>query len=101
MYVDSGTCWLEVKVPGPRDSTVKYRVPHEPCQQHTVDSGRDPDDLEAQAERVRRQEAEIAEQVEQQRASLDAAVVATPNRFQPAYIDPLGRSIRLGVRKKF
>lgn len=42
----------------------------------TVDSGRDPDDLEAQAERVRRQEAEIAEQVEQQRASLDAAVVA-------------------------
>ncbi len=26
---------------------------------------------------------------------------ATPNRFQPAYIDPLGRSIRLGVRKKF
>ena len=42
----------------------------------TVDSGRDPDDLEAQAERVRRQEAEIAEQVEQQRADLDAAVVA-------------------------
>lgn len=27
-YVDSGTCWLEVKVPGPRGSTVKYRVPH-------------------------------------------------------------------------
>lgn len=26
---------------------------------------------------------------------------ATPNRFQPAYINPLGRSIRLGVRKKF
>lgn len=42
----------------------------------TVDSGRDPDDLEAQAERVRRQEAEIAEQVEQQRSALDAAVVA-------------------------
>ncbi len=42
----------------------------------TVDSGRDPDDLEAQAERVRRQEAEIAEQVEQQRSDLDAAVVA-------------------------
>ena len=41
----------------------------------TVDSGRDPDDLEAQAERVRRQEAEIAEQVEQHRASLEAAVV--------------------------
>ncbi len=42
----------------------------------TVDSGRDPDDLEAQAERVRRQEAEIAEQLEQQRATLEAAVVA-------------------------
>ena len=40
----------------------------------TVDSGRDPDDLEAQAERVRRQEAEIAEQVEQHRQALDAAV---------------------------
>ncbi|WP_322966044.1 TonB-dependent receptor domain-containing protein [Sphingomonas fuzhouensis] len=25
----------------------------------------------------------------------------TPNRFQPAYIDPIGRSIRLGVRKLF
>ncbi|HSU03667.1 MAG TPA: AAA family ATPase, partial [Nocardioides sp.] len=42
----------------------------------TVDSGRDPDDLEAQAERVRRQEAEIAEQVQQHRADLEAAVVA-------------------------
>lgn len=42
----------------------------------TVDSGRDPDDLEAQAERVRRQEAEIAAQVEADRAALDAAVVA-------------------------
>ncbi len=42
----------------------------------TVDSGRDPDDLEAQAERVRRQEAEIAEQVEQHRTALEAAVVA-------------------------
>ncbi|PKH44223.1 condensin subunit Smc [Nocardioides alpinus] len=42
----------------------------------TVDSGRDPDDLEAQAERVRRQEAEIAEQVEQHRSALEAAVVA-------------------------
>jgi hypothetical protein len=26
---------------------------------------------------------------------------AIPNRFQQAYIDPLGRSIRLGVRKQF
>ena len=42
----------------------------------TVDSGRDPDDLEAQAERVRRQEAEIAAQVEEHRKALDAAVVA-------------------------
>jgi hypothetical protein len=25
----------------------------------------------------------------------------TPNRFQPAYIDPVGRSIRIGVRKLF
>jgi hypothetical protein len=40
-YVDAGTCWLEVKVPGQRGSTVKYRAPHEPGQQHTVDAGRD------------------------------------------------------------
>jgi iron complex outermembrane receptor protein len=26
---------------------------------------------------------------------------ATPDRFQAAYIDPLGRSVRLGVRKQF
>ena len=25
----------------------------------------------------------------------------TPNRFQPAYLDPIGRSIRIGVRKLF
>ncbi|GAA1921580.1 chromosome segregation protein SMC [Nocardioides hwasunensis] len=42
----------------------------------TVDSGRDPDDLEAQAGRVREQEAQIAEQVDQHRSALDAAVVA-------------------------
>lgn len=42
----------------------------------TVDSGRDPDDLEEQAERVRRQEADIAAQVEEQRGTLDAAVAA-------------------------
>jgi hypothetical protein len=29
-YVDSGSSWLEVKVPGPRGSTMKYRAPHEP-----------------------------------------------------------------------
>jgi hypothetical protein len=27
-YVDSNACWLEVKVPGPRGTTVKYRAPH-------------------------------------------------------------------------
>jgi len=39
-YVDSGTCWLEVKVPGLRGSTVKYRAPHDRAYQHTVDAGR-------------------------------------------------------------
>ena len=39
MYVDSGTCWLEVKVPGPRGSTVKYRAPHEPDLPHSVGTG--------------------------------------------------------------
>jgi hypothetical protein len=29
-YVDSGSTFLEVKVPGPRGSTMKYRSPHEP-----------------------------------------------------------------------
>lgn len=38
-YVDSGTCWLEVKVPGQRGSTVKYRVPHEPDRPHTIGAG--------------------------------------------------------------
>ena len=38
-YVDSGTCWLEVKVPGPRGSTIKYRAPHPPEHGHTVGSG--------------------------------------------------------------
>ncbi len=41
-----------------------------------VDSGRNPDDLEAQAERVRGQEAEIAELLDQQRTILDEAVAA-------------------------
>jgi VTC domain-containing protein len=39
MYVDSGSCWLEVKVPGQRGSTVKYRVPHQPEQQDAVGAG--------------------------------------------------------------
>lgn len=40
----------------------------------TVDSGRDPDELEAQAARVREQETEIGAQVEAHRAALEAAV---------------------------
>ena len=38
-YVDSGSCWLEVKVPGPRGSTLKYRTPHEPGQQRITGAG--------------------------------------------------------------
>lgn len=38
-YVDSGTCFLEVKVPGPRGSTVKYRVPHPLEHRHAVGPG--------------------------------------------------------------
>lgn len=40
----------------------------------SVDSGRDPERLEAEAEKVRRQEAEIGAEVEQSRAALEAAV---------------------------
>ncbi|GID94288.1 polyphosphate polymerase domain-containing protein [Amorphoplanes digitatis] len=39
-YADTGSCWLEVKVPGPRGSTVKYRVPHDLEQRDTVGAGR-------------------------------------------------------------
>jgi VTC domain len=39
-YADSGSTWLEVKVPGPRGSTVKYRAPHDAGQRHTVGPGR-------------------------------------------------------------
>jgi hypothetical protein len=39
-YLDAGTCWLELKVPGPRGSTVKFREPHDPGLQETVTSGR-------------------------------------------------------------
>ncbi|GIE95274.1 polyphosphate polymerase domain-containing protein [Paractinoplanes rishiriensis] len=38
-YVDSGLCVLEVKVPGPRGSTVKYRVPYEHGERDSVDGG--------------------------------------------------------------
>ncbi len=40
----------------------------------SVDSGRDPDELESEAERVRVQEAEIGAQVQEYRAALDQAV---------------------------
>ncbi len=40
------------------------------------DQGRDPDELEAEAERVRAQEQEIAAQVEHQRTALEASVTA-------------------------
>jgi hypothetical protein len=40
-YVDSATCWLEVKVAGLRGSTVKHRTPHHRDHQATVDPGRD------------------------------------------------------------
>src|SRR5690606_25663872 len=41
-----------------------------------VDSGRDPDELEAEAERVRAEEQEIGAQVEQHRTTLESAVSA-------------------------
>ncbi|WP_425271666.1 chromosome segregation protein SMC [Nocardioides seonyuensis] len=41
-----------------------------------VDSGRDPDELEAEAERVRLQEQEIGAQVEEHRTTLESAVAA-------------------------
>jgi len=39
-YVDSAACWLEVKVPGARGSTVKHRVPYEHEDRATLDPGR-------------------------------------------------------------
>lgn len=35
------------------------------------------------------------------RINVRDATGAVPNRFQPAYLDPIGRSIRVGVRKLF
>jgi hypothetical protein len=37
-YMDSGSTWLEVKVPGPRGSTMKYRSPHDSG--HRLSAGR-------------------------------------------------------------
>src|SRR4051794_38906036 len=45
-------------------------------EQESLDFGRDPDELEAEAERVRAHESEIAAEVEAHRAALEAAVAA-------------------------
>jgi hypothetical protein len=39
-YVDSDQCWLEVKVPGARGSTVKHRAPYRHEHRTTLDPGR-------------------------------------------------------------
>lgn len=39
-YLDSGQCWLEVKVAGARGRTEKHRVPHHPFYRDTIAPGR-------------------------------------------------------------
>lgn len=39
-YLDSGECWLEVKTRGTRGSTVKHRLPYDPCHQADLAPGR-------------------------------------------------------------
>ncbi|MFI5932560.1 polyphosphate polymerase domain-containing protein [Actinoplanes sp. NPDC051494] len=39
-YVDSGTCWLEVKTEAGRGGTAKNRLPHPPDDHHDVTPGR-------------------------------------------------------------
>ncbi|MFC0526234.1 polyphosphate polymerase domain-containing protein [Phytohabitans kaempferiae] len=39
-YVDSAQCWLEVKLPGARGSTVKHRAPYEHADRATLAPGR-------------------------------------------------------------
>ncbi|WP_448060527.1 polyphosphate polymerase domain-containing protein [Cellulomonas hominis] len=39
-YLESGTCWLEVKTRGARGTTVKQRRPHEPAARAHVGDGR-------------------------------------------------------------
>ncbi len=39
-YLESGTCWLEVKTRGARGTTVKQRQPHEPSARAHVGGGR-------------------------------------------------------------
>ncbi|MFV2088276.1 polyphosphate polymerase domain-containing protein [Micromonospora sp. LOL_021] len=40
-YVDSGDCWLEVKINGARDSITKHRLPYRPQDRGTVGPGRE------------------------------------------------------------
>lgn len=40
-YVDSGDCWLEVKISGARGSVTKHRLPYRSRDSGTVDPGRD------------------------------------------------------------
>ncbi|WP_326555139.1 polyphosphate polymerase domain-containing protein [Micromonospora sp. NBC_01813] len=39
-YLDSGDCWLEVKINGARDSITKHRLPYQPQDRGTVAPGR-------------------------------------------------------------
>lgn len=39
-YLNLGQCWLEVKAPGARGSTVKHRSPHHPSYRNTIAPGR-------------------------------------------------------------
>ncbi|WJK34751.1 VTC domain-containing protein [Solwaraspora sp. WMMA2065] len=40
-YLDSGDCWLEVKINGARDSITKHRLPYRPQDRSTVGPGRE------------------------------------------------------------
>ncbi|RKN40063.1 polyphosphate polymerase domain-containing protein [Streptomyces hoynatensis] len=40
LYEESGECWLEVKTRGPRGSTVKHRLPHDPAHFGALAPGR-------------------------------------------------------------
>lgn len=40
-YLDSGDCWLEVKINGARDSITKHRLPYQPQDRGCVRPGRD------------------------------------------------------------
>ena len=40
LYEESGECWLEVKTPGSRENTVKWRLPHDPAARTTLGAGR-------------------------------------------------------------